>query len=1614
MTKNTDQTPFEDGKPDQSAQSTDQPEADELLAGIKKRIETARGRLIDRNLRNRLISAPLSSTKAKAIRFFGESTQQVMEVLKADKAFMTFLPIPEPEVSPNQLPAPSDEDSGVELAYEVQLADDEQRQSDKALQTKLTNSALSKKLLSIYYESREFEEEQGVNVLYLACGFLKWYESDSSEIARYAPLILLPVELVRQTEKSGGFKLRARDDEMITNVSLKVWLLEQFGITLPEIPEEDSFSSADYFNQVREVVDRQKAWEVLSDEILLGFFSFSKFLLWRDLDPSNWPAGRGLIDHPIVQRLLSKATERSEMDSPLFGDPETEKLDDYFSPRELKYVLDADSSQAEAIQTALAGRDLVIQGPPGTGKSQTITNLIAAAVEANKSVLFVAEKMAALEVVHQRLVKAGISEICFELHSRKANKKAAHAQIKEALDLPNQPAPNLNPIDTLTEKQLLLNEHATLVNTEIAPCGFTPFQIIGKILNLHSQGYLPLTEGLPKAGEYTKESLEKFKSSLADLKDRLLSSGFPIKNPWSCGNFSVLTPFAVEHLQAELARAVELSQKITANLQALQTLLPVLEDWAENQRLDSIKQLKNLAAIAENFCGSPPANAQNLTTFTHKDTVRRLNTTLKEIDTHETYIDRTVHSIWEKQDIETMRFRYVSNGGSIFSIFKSIYRQTNGEITALLKDPSIKSFKQRVSVLDRLVSLSTARQEFESLQAEANNIFSESWNGENADRENLANLSDWHDACAQLSQEEYQVATSLLLDKAKVAQINEVYENSEKLNQHIASIYKILEADEQEICNSTVPKIKEVIERFATSLDGINFWPTTRDTLKELAPQLGENLTRLVWNGEISIEHITPKVEVTVFDELWSRISPKLPQLTNLDGQTLNATLKQFRELDTQRSKIAATEIIYSYSRSRPEGRAGEMGIIRQELIKKSRHLSLRKLMNTAGSAVQKLKPVFLMSPLSIAQYLEPGKLMFDLVIIDEASQIRPEDALGAIARGKQIVVVGDQQQLPPTNFFNRITDDLDEEEESDELQISDMESILSLCDIALPNQCMLSWHYRSLHPGLIAVSNRNFYGDSLKLPPSTIRQNYHEGMGVSLIKSPENSYERGGSRAGTNAAEAKMIAQEVIKFAKKNPQKSLGVAAFSVKQRDLIRELVELEFTKNPSVKEFFSETQREPFFVKNLESIQGDERDAIFISVGYGRTADGVLYKSFGPLASTGGERRLNVLISRAKERITVFSSITADDFKAEPGKLGLNAFREFLQYAEKGYFDLPTETGRTFDSDFEESVANFLVSHGYTIQPQVGMKGFFIDLGIVHPENENIFLCGIECDGATYHSSRSARDRDRLRQQILESRGWKIFRIWSTDWFYRRAKQEKELLDALQQMLTGKQDVSPVFSTELGSSKEQQRYDLDVAEPSINEPPAEEKIQGSSDGELRRPVVDYVEYDVVTPTHENVHEMEHQRLKRVILQILEIESPIHETEVARRLAASFGKEKAGNRIQSVCKMLLLKIPQAECQKSFWSIKGRALPIRNRANVSAKSLQQAALIPPQEIVAAARLIIKDSVKISTADLEVQICRKFGFNRSGGALTSAVREALREENGHSIKTTDDDFWVAC
>ena len=514
-------------------------------------------------------------------------------------------------------------------------------------------------------------------------------------------------------------------------------------------------------------------------------------------------------------------------------------------------------------------------------------------------------------------------------------------------------------------------------------------------------------------------------------------------------------------------------------------------------------------------------------------------------------------------------------------------------------------------------------------------------------------------------------------------------------------------------------------------------------------------------------------------------IFSRFPFVAEFDGKSHEQIVDEFRRLDLQRIELARYETALAHYRGMPTMNlgVGEVGIIQREISRRRGHLPIRKLFHEAGHAVQAIKPVFMMSPNSVAQFLEPGYLSFDLVVIDEASQVKPVDAFGAIARAKQVVVVGDDKQLPPTNFFEKVIAADDDADEDEDFSTADVESILGLCTaqgLSPRPQHMLRWHYRSRHHSLIAVSNREFYENKLYVIPSPEIESPELGLRFHHIAN--GVYDRGGSRQ--NRIEARAVAEAVIEHARNHGDHSLGIAAFSMAQRDAILDEIELLRRGSQDLEPFFSAGVSEPFFVKNLENIQGDERDVIFISVGYGRDKSGYFTMDFGPVSKDGGERRLNVLITCAKSRCEVFSSITADDIDLSRARSrGAAVLKAFLNYAHKRILDIPRATGLPFGSEFEEEVAKALTSLGYQVDAQVGIAGFFVDLAVRDPNTPGKYLIGIECDGATYHSSRSARDRDRLREQVLIDRGWKIHRIWSTDWFHRPDEQLRRTVAAIE---------------------------------------------------------------------------------------------------------------------------------------------------------------------------------------------------------------------------------------
>ena len=560
----------------------------------------------------------------------------------------------------------------------------------------------------------------------------------------------------------------------------------------------------------------------------------------------------------------------------------------------------------------------------------------------------------------------------------------------------------------------------------------------------------------------------------------------------------------------------------------------------------------------------------------------------------------------------------------------------------------------------------------------------------------------------------------------------------------------------------------------------------------EKHPEAGHSLTR--W------------FECAWFQSILESAFAERPALNEADGQVQEARIDRFKKLDRHsldhnlaRVKAMHWEgsaklhdlpqrLIRLRSDLDPDDLderelQQQLRLVRSEIAKKSRHKPLRQLIQQAGEVLQQIKPVFMMSPLSIAAYLTPGNIRFDLVVFDEASQVRPADALGALLRADKAVVVGDSCQLPPTRFFDRAlqSDDVDDYDDDD--SVAGMESILRLFNARGAPSKRLRWHYRSRHESLIAVSNREFYDNNLVVFPSP--DSGRAATGLRFHHLADATFDRG--RSATNQREAEAVARAVMEHAASSPDLSLGVAAFSSSQSNAIEDRLEVLRSQDLSCEGFFASHPDEPFFVKNLENVQGDERDVIFISIGYGRDETGVVRMNFGPLNNEGGERRLNVLITRAKQQCHVFTNLRADDINlGRTNAAGVRALKTFLAYAETGIMPVDSRrpNARVVDSPFQRAVATSLRNRGYDVHDEVASAGYFVDMAIVDPDRPGRYILGIECDGASYHSARSARDRDRLREQVLRGLGWELHRVWSTDWFRNPERELQRTVDAIEQ--------------------------------------------------------------------------------------------------------------------------------------------------------------------------------------------------------------------------------------
>ena len=1242
-------------------------------------------------------------------------------------------------------------------------------------------------------------------------GFLRWCDDEGKSFD--APLILIPVELLR--DKAGvRFSLKWTGHEIETNLTLKIRLKIDFDIDLPEVPDVEDMSVESYFGDVQRAIGNKDGWEVLEDDLVLWFFSFRKLMMYRDLDPDTWPKDNPLEERTNIRGLLGEGFPPVE---PLCADDAV--IDSLFDPAQTAHVIDCDSSQSLVIEEACRGRSLVIQGPPGTGKSQTITNLIAAAVHSGKTILFVAEKMAALEVVKRRLDNIGIGDMCLELHSNKAKKREVLQELDRTLKLgsPRLPDELQDTVRKLRERRDELNSHVECMHTPQQPSGMTPYQVLTELIGLRATGSRLPDFQMDEAISWSGDEFVTRMDAIAELSRVMENLGTISEHPWRGCELDQILPLDLERLVTAVPRSISSTDDL---IESVRGLSQKLGDDPALTLADTSRQLNTVDALLS----APDLDAQAAASTIWVDNRRAVGEmadSARAILLAKEKLKNVVSDAAWDTDVAKARQDYATHGQSFFRIFYSAYRAARNTLNSLLVGPAPDTFARRLEILNLLYGHQKGVRDAVDNSSLGEKAFGKFWLGNRTDWQRVAEWEAWDAATTESGASSRFRSLLTLLDdpdalksragdvKAKLsifadgfcsicdslklnipaafgARTNDSAQKADGEDKPAAAAANLLRL--RPAADVPLSEIRDRMASWKDSPEGLQHWQQYSRSRKVIEQVAGGAIVKGIDDGQISGDEISPMFRFAFFEAVLRKLLKDNPTLESFDGERFEQHIREFQELDSQRLRLARAEVAAGHwagiGRKREGNMAEAVGLLRHEMQKKRRHLPLRVLLRRAGHAVQAIKPVFMMSPLSVSQFLDPGVLEFDILLIDEASQVRPVEALGAAARCRQMVVVGDDKQMPPTQFFGVVVGDVDlDDEDSPAMQAGDVESILGLCIARNMPQRMLRWHYRSKHESLIAVSNREFYDGRLYVIPSAFRTGE---LGVKY-----HEIENGVFKSGRNLVEAKVVAEAIIQHAKDRPTWTLGVGAFSVSQRDCIIKALEVLRKDTPELESFFDPNAPDPFFVKNLENIQGDERDVIFVSCGYGPGENGKVSLNFGPVSASGGERRLNVLMTRAKRRCELFASLRAEDIdlKRATGR-GPAVFREYLRFAQSGAQVDGASGGQSTDRLVNVLQAQ-LAEKGYDVQTHVGIAGVFVDLAVVDPDNADRYLLGIDVDGESYRASRSARDRDRTRQAVLGSQGWAMHRIWSLEWFKRPTEELNNVIDAIEKARKGRSD-------------------------------------------------------------------------------------------------------------------------------------------------------------------------------------------------------------------------------
>jgi very-short-patch-repair endonuclease len=1446
---------------------------------------------------------------------------------------------------------------------------------DNSLATPYPREVLDTRLLATWADAWLGLQERGCNTLYLALGMLRWREAPDAEEDRFAPLVLVPVRLERRSARS-AWSLALGDEDPGPNVSL-MEKLRELAIRAPEPAALETGADLDaYLAQWAEAVAGQAGWAVERGRIGLGFFSFARFLMWRDLDPAQWPPHLAPGEHRLLRGLFADGFREAARSETITD------LDRQRPPGAAMELLDCDSSQAIAIARAAQGCNLVIHGPPGTGKSQTIANLLADAVARGQRVLFVAEKLAALEVVKRRLDQVGLGALCLELHSDKANKKTVIEDLRSTLQL-GRPLPvgEEAEVAALPGYRDQLNGYALACSTAVAPTDLTPVQAVGEIERLRATtAACPSLPAAPWAA-LDPARFRLHRDAVTTLARHIAELGCP-----SAHAFHGCVPTALQPgEEAAIAEAIAAAGAATAALVAGAAGLAALLGIPAGATGDEIRghlAIAVQASAAPDLGGVPAVGAGWDAPAAVAEVPRILAAGATWSATRQAWAGTLREAAWTI-DVRSARADIALAGGSWWSrLFSGRYRAARRLLATVAQTPPISDPVRLLAACDAILAVQEASTVLERGRPLMESLLGPRWQGGATAwpvAEAIASWAAgwWRTTGAQPCAEALARWVVGPWDRLRVEEQTRLVRGQLDACQaawvHLGGLLGHPCAEAAVLGKEGLTGLAERARCWADGLPSLPAWAAYCQPSQALRAAGFHDLAEHAHRGSIPADRL-----VAVCERAWAlvaleRAQTERPALRSFEAHAHAQVLERFRAADQAVFAVNRTRLALRHWEALPgEAGFGQVGVLRRECAKKSRHLPLRQLMAQAGQAVQAAKPIFMMSPLSVAAFLPPGTVAFDLVIFDEASQVRPVDALGAILRARQVVVVGDEQQMPPTSFFDRLVEGDAGSDEDDAVasETADMQSVLGLCLGKGMHQEMLRWHYRSRHDSLIALSNREFYRNELVVFPSPRRAGADQGLVLTHLSA--TAYERGASR--TNPLEADAVVAAAVEHLRAHPQRSLGVVAFSVAQRSAIEDRVERLCRSDPAVEALLKEARPdEPFFVKNLENVQGDERDAIFISVGYGKDAAGHLTMNFGPLGQQGGERRLNVLITRARVCCRVFTNLRHEDLDLRrAGGRGIAVFRQFLQFAASGSLEPSAPAAAGPEAPFEQAVAAALRCRGHAVEAEVGCSGYRIDLAVADPSAPGAFLLGIECDGAQYHGARWARDRDRLREAVLTSLGWRIHRIWSADWYRRRDDALRRLEQAIADARAG------------------------TAPPSIPlRLPAVVRRDPQQQPAARAPIAAYRPARLTADLgDQHLAEVDSAALGRALAAVVAVESPMHLEDLRRRVLEAIEGRPGSRRLAAIDGGVAAAERQRRLRREgdfLWRAKEHAVAPRDRSDLP-EPARAPHLVHAREWQAAVLAVVREGCGCASREEAAgQAVLALGVKRNDDAAAAAA-----------------------